>query len=84
MPASDHFCDCVTLGILETFVREYINARAPQEVAVCCWSIVGLSVGVVCGMLNSLVERNKMKLDILTAQIRLAPKNSTLQPTEIV
>ena len=71
LPDAGSFCDCVTSGILGTFKKVYINARALRGVVGC------LLVTVGCGLLSSHVQRrNNKKLDILTVKIKFAPRNS--------
>lgn len=70
-PAVDSFYEC-SVEILGTFQR-VCKCSGPGEVGV-----VGLLLVVGCGLLSSCVRRgNKKKLNILTAKIKLDPRNLT-------
>jgi hypothetical protein len=74
VPATDSFCNCIRFGI-----SGYINARALRGKGwlVACWVLL---VDVGCSLLSSQMQRRsskKEKLDILTAKIKFALRNST-------
>lgn len=73
LPAAESFCDCVMFGSLGTF-RGYINAKGPERCA-------RLFIAVGHHLLSSCEQRrnNKKQIDILTAKIKFAPRDSTPQ-----